>query len=243
MNASIETPATLVPRQRQDDGLTVLLVDHHRLVTESLAGLLPELPQVRATLTAGTLSAARDLLRRGGIDLVLVDDVVNGGSGLDLIHAEPPGGRAPLVMIFSARADPRRIAEALLAGAVGWMAQDCRREELVSALRTVGSGRRWVAPRLRSSVIDALVRASAPGSAAAGAVTMSARRWEVLRLLADGLSHGETAERLGLSLSTVRTHVRHMCQALGVHSTPELVAMVWDGRLVPPRDETSTRPK
>ena len=237
----METSTSLVPRQRQGEGLTVLLVDHHRLVTESLAGLLPELHQVRATTTAGSLSAARDVLRRGGIDIVLVDDVVNGGSGLDLVDADAPGGRAPLVMIFSAGADPRRIAEALRAGAVGWIAQDCRREELVSALRTVGSGRRWVAPRLRSAVIDALVQTDAPEPATA--VTLSARRWEVLRLLAEGLSHGETAERLGLSLSTVRTHVRHMCQALDVHSTPELVAMVWDGRLVPPRDEPTTRPK
>ena len=116
----METSTSLVPRQRQGEGLTVLLVDHHRLVTESLAGLLPELHQVRATTTAGSLSAARDILRRGGIDLVLVDDVVNGGSGLDLVDADAPGGRAPLVMIFSAGADPRRIAEALRAGAVGW---------------------------------------------------------------------------------------------------------------------------
>ena len=237
----MEPPAAVFPRQRKGDGLTVLLVDHHRLVTESLAGLLPELPQVLATTTASTLSAARDLLRRGGIDLVLVDDVVDGGSGLDLIHADAPGGRAPLVLIFSAGSDPRRIAEALRAGAAGWIAQDCRREELVSALRTVGSGHRWVAPRHRAAVIDALVQTDAPGAVATSSVTLSARRWEVLMLLAEGLSHGETAERLGLSLSTVRTHVRHMCQALGVHSTPELVAMVWDGRLVPP-GEPSTRP-
>ncbi len=235
-------PATTpFPRQRHGHGLTILLVDGHRLVTESLAGLLPELYQIRATMTAPSLSAAREVLRRGGIDLVLVDDFVDGASGLELIDAESRHGCTPLVMIFSASADPRQIAEALRAGAAGWVAKDCSREELITAIRTVGSGRRWVAPRLRAPVIDALVRGGDPQPAESG-VILSARQWEVLSSLAEGMSHGETAVHMGLSLSTIRTHVRHMCQALDVHSTPELVAMVWDGRLKPPRDETPAVP-
>lgn len=205
--------------------LAVVVVDDQRLVAESLARMLSELDDVGSAGAVTSLDAARGVLGRGTTDVVLVDLEVHGESGLDLVERVPRQGRArPLVMIFSTVTDPHRVAGALLAGAAGWLVKDASVEQLVAALSAVQEGRHWVPPPLRADVIEALLTdrraASSPDRP-----TLSPRQLEVLECLLEGLAHAEVAERLGLSTSTVRTHVRHMCRMFDVHSTPALLAL------------------
>jgi DNA-binding NarL/FixJ family response regulator len=239
----MDTRPASIPSPRQGFGLTLLLVDGHRLIGESVARMLPQLEPVRTATFATSLSQARDVLDRGGIDIVLVDDIVDHESGLDLLEHTPRSGRHAHIAVFSATTEPTRVAEALRHGAAGWIVKDCGHEELVEALTTIRSGRRWVSPRLRADVIHALVQPVDTGAQQTSSVTLSPRQREVLSCLVAGMSHGETAEQLGLSLSTVRTHVRHMCAMLDVHSTPALVAVARAGRLALLADTAATRPR
>lgn len=213
-------------------GLRVLVLDGQRLIAESVAGILPLLDAVRSASSVTTVQRARATMRKGGVDLVLADDVVHGTPTLDLLHLEPHRGGRPGVVFFSANTDPQQVAQTLRAGARGWVAKDCAQQELGQALERITEGSRWVSSRIRSEVIEALLDAEeTEGEPAGGGLTLSPRRREVMACLMEGLSHGETAAQLGVSLSTVRTHVRDLCRLTGVHSTPELVALAREGRL------------
>lgn len=213
-------------------GLRILVLDGHRLIAESVAGMLPMLDAVRSATSVTTVQLARARLRRGGVDLVLADDAVHGVPTLDLLHLNPDHGRRPRLVFFSSNTDPRYVARSLRAGACGWVVKDCAQEELGHALTRVTTGARWVSSPLRTQVIEALLDPAEVKGAATVGPTLSPRRREVLRCLVEGLSHGEAAERLGVSLSTVRTHVRDMCRLTGTHSTPELVAFAREQGLV-----------
>lgn len=220
----------------------MLVVDGHQLIAESVAGLLPQLGEVREAKSATSVSLARAIVRAGPVDVVLVDDVLHGESGLELLRATSHGGRRPLVVIFSSGTDPARVAGALRAGAAGWLAKDCELAELSAALDRVRSGMRWISPGLRAGVIEELLERGVPASMAGDDMSLPPRRRQVLACLVEGKSHGETAVELGLSLSTVRTHVRDLCRMAGVHSTPALVALVRAGRLKV-ADDTFPRPR
>lgn len=227
-------------RPSQRDGIAVLVVDAHRLVAESVARLLSQLDVVSAATSATSLDAARGVLRRGDTDVVIVDHDVDGESGLDLVeHVPRQGQRRPAVIVFSTLVDPHPVADALQAGALGWLAKDSSVEELAAAVASVLAGDRWVTPRLRSAVIDALVEDRPTGTAQLALPMLSPRQHEVLECLVDGLTHAEAAERLHVSPNTVRTHVAHMCRMLDVHSTPALVALARAGRLASPSERRS----
>jgi DNA-binding NarL/FixJ family response regulator len=227
----------------RDPGLAVLVVVGHRLVAESVARLLPRLDGVRTAFAATTLAGARGSLRRGRFDLALVSEVIEGESVLELVATTAPAGRRPAVLVLAAAPDPRRAAKALHAGAWGWVSDDSSAEELAEALATVRSGRHWVPPQLRSDVIDALVAEHSARPLGDEQLRLSARQQEVLGCLVAGMSHGEVAESLQVSVNTVRSHVRHMCRSTGVHSTPALVALARHGRLLTSTQDVRPRPR
>lgn len=219
------TPDQVGPEVVRRRGLRVLVFDCHRLIAESVAGMLPLLQGVRSATPVTTMQVARARLRQESVDVVLAGDTVHGVPTLDLLDFEPQQGRRPRLVLFSSNSDPRHVARSLRAGASGWVAEDCLEEELDDALTMVTTGAHWVSSRLRSGVIEALLDPADSSGAATAGPSLSPRRREVLRCLVEGLSHGEVAERLRVSLSTVRTHVRDMCRLTGTHSTPELVAL------------------
>jgi DNA-binding NarL/FixJ family response regulator len=221
--------------------LDVLVVDHHRLVAESVARMLPQIDTVRTATSVSSLATARRVVRRGNTDVVLVDDRVGNESGLDLIGSAPLRGRLPpTVVVFSAAVRPDAVAQALQAGAAGWVSKDCSLDELAEALAETTAGRRWVSPGLRAGVIESLLgEARVPSDP--GPARLTPRQRDVLRCLMEGLTHVETAERLHLSPSTVHTHVAHMCRVLDVHSTPALVALA-RGTLLVPTERSASRP-
>lgn len=229
---------------RQGQEVRVLVVDAHRLVAESVARMLSQLGMVRTATSATSLEAARHLLAGGETEVVLVDSDVDGEPGLDLIERVPRQGRPrPAVVVFSTVTEPEQVAQALRAGAAGWLVKDSSVEELAEALEAVQAGRRWVTPRLRSPVIDALLDDRRIGAVSGTPPNLSPRQVEVLECLVEGLSHAETAARLHLSTNTVRTHVQHMCRLLDVHSTPALVALARRGGVLPFPDAASSPPK
>jgi two-component system response regulator NreC len=152
-------------------------------------------------------------------EVVLMDVVMPGGSGIDATRAilkEQPDTK---VLVLSMQDDPAYVREAFAAGASGYVLKEAADAEVVGAVREVAGGGRYVHPALGAR----LVQAEAEERARAEADPLSEREREVLRLLALGHTNQEIAKMLYISVRTAETHRAHIMQKLRLQTRAELV--------------------
>jgi two-component system response regulator NreC len=197
----------------------VLLVDDHAVVRAGLALLLNAEDDLETVGEAGTAKEAIFEARASKPDVVLLDVVMPGESGLDvlpqLLHELPE----TKVVMLSMEDDPRYVREAFAAGASGYVLKEAADVELVAAIREVAGGGRYVNPELGAR----LVSAASEEERRAEEDPLSDREREVLRLLALGHTNQEIAEQLFISVRTAETHRAHIMQKLRLASRAELV--------------------
>jgi DNA-binding NarL/FixJ family response regulator len=129
------------------------------------------------------------------------------------------------------------VYEALAAGASGFLLKDATAEALFDAVRVVAAGEALLSPRVTRRLITEFARLRpAPLVPPEALRKLTARETEVLRLVAEGLSNTEIAERLVVSEETVKTHVSHVFAKLGVRDRAQAVVVAYESRLVTPRD-------
>jgi two-component system response regulator NreC len=158
-------------------------------------------------------------LRAHKPDVVLLDVVMPGRSGIEAIPdllKESPETR---VLVLSMQDDPAYVREAFGAGAKGYVLKEAVDAEVVGAIREVAEGRQYVHPALGAR----LIAAEAEERSRANEDPLSDREREVLRLLALGHTNQEIAEALFLSVRTVETHRAHIMQKLRISTRAELV--------------------
>jgi len=168
-------------------------------------------------------------------DLVLMDIELPGKSGIEAtreLRELLPDLPVVMLTVFE---DPRVILEAISAGANGYMLKKATARELIDQLRGVLEGGAPLSPAVASAVINIVRKLNAAdtgGSASAGfpsaagspsRLDLTDRELDVLRCLVRGLSYGETADDLGISEGTVRTHVRAVYRKLQVHSVAQAI--------------------
>lgn len=205
---------------------TVLLADDHAIVTEGLAGLLRQHGfDVVGTVGNGPLLIAE--ARRLRPDVIVTDLSMPGLSGMDVLPRLKAEGVDSKVIVLTMHNDATLATLALRRGAAGFLLKESAGEELLSAIRQVLQGRVYLTPALTRDVMERM-------AATAGAVEpqLTPRQRDVLRLVVKGQRMKEIAAHLGLSTRTVEAHKYEMMQALGLHSTAELVRYALDRRLL-----------
>ena len=202
-----------------DPGVRVLIVDDHAVVR---AGLRRVLDAEDGIETVSEASSAEEAIREARFhqpDVVLLDVVLPGRSGLeaapDLRRAAPEAA----ILVLSMQDDPRYVREAFAAGASGYVLKEAADSEVVGAIREVAAGGRYVHPSLGAR----LAAAEAEAVARAEADPLSDREREVLRLLALGHTNQEIAKMLFISVRTAETHRAHIMQKLRLSTRAELV--------------------
>ena len=209
--------------------IRVMMVDDHPVVRAGLRALLEtdDRVEVLAEVDSGENAlAALDRLAAGdGVpDLVLMD--LNLGDGLDGIEttrrlrAEHPGVQVLAVTTFDAEAD---IVGALEAGATGYVLKDSPTEALIAAVQEAAAGRSVLSPEVQQRLV---ARMTSPGTA------LSPREAEILEALASGATNREVARRLFISESTVKTHLVHLYDKLGVDSRTAALRVARERRLI-----------
>ena len=199
--------------------IRVLVVDDHAVVRSGLRLLLDAQEDVEVVGEAGDGRNAVFQARALKPDVVLIDIVMPGQSGLDVtprILQDVPEGK---VLVLSMQDDPRYVREAFEAGASGYVLKEAADTEVVQAVREVAEGRRYVHPALGAR----LIQAEAEARRAAEADPLSEREREVLRLLALGHTNQEIAKMLYISVRTAETHRAHIMQKLRLTTRAELV--------------------
>ena len=206
----------------------VLIADDHALVRRGLAELLREMDDLRVV---GEAASGDDLLRAVRdvpADVVVMDMNMPGPSGLDLVksvRAEFPD--LPL-LVLSAHPEDQYAVRVVRAGATGYLTKESAEADLVDAVRRVAGGRRYLSQALAESILDALDT----DPDADPHVALSDREYQVLRLLASGLTVGGIAERLSLSVKTVSTYRTRLLQKMGMTSNAEVTRYALENGLV-----------
>ena len=168
---------------------------------------------------AETAEAGVVLVTRVQPDLVLLDAFLGDESiGALLTQLREKCVRCRLVVLAN-YPDSRNLALAASAGADGYMLKTLPPEQIVGALKDVVRGTKWIQPDLAQQLYTEFARGPSAGSALAALdVELTPRQLEILRLIAQGLRNAEIAEQLTISEQTVKTHVAHLLEKLGVSS-------------------------
>src|SRR5436190_10595572 len=211
----------------------VLIVDDHALVRSGLRLLLEAEPDVSVDDEAGDAEQAIRLARLHKPDVILLDVVMPGRSGLDAAPEMLEAAPSAKILVLSMQDDPSYVRKAFSAGATGYLLKEGADDELVQAVREVAGGGRYVHPTLGAR----LAAAEAEERARADADPLSEREREVLRLLALGHTNQEIAKLLFISVRTAETHRAHVMQKLRLSTRAELVRHALQQGLLEPDGE------
>jgi len=197
----------------------VVLVDDHAVVRSGLRLLLDNEEDIEVVGEAGNAKDAIFRTRALKPDVILLDVVLPGESGIEVLPKLLKESPDTKVLVLSMQDDPNYVREAFSAGASGYVLKEAADEEVVSAVREIAEGGRYVHPALGAR----MVAAEAQERAAAEADPLSEREREVLRLLALGHTNQEIAETLYISVRTAESHRAHIMQKLRLSTRAELV--------------------
>ena len=209
------------PRRNSEAPVRVLLADDHRLMREGTAALLAADDRIDVVGLARDGREALAMSERRRPDVVLLDLNMPVLDGLEacarLRKAEP----APEVLMLTVSEEEPDLYAALRVGAAGYLTKDVPPADLIEAVLAVARGEPRIAPAMASRMLAELGRADpAPDPLA----VLSDRERDVLALIAEGLRNREIAERLVISETTVKTHVRHVLEKLRFRNRAEAAA-------------------
>jgi two-component system response regulator NreC len=199
--------------------ISVVLVDDHAVVRSGIRLLLDGQDEIEVIGEAGNAKDALFRARALKPDVILLDVVMPGESGIEVLPRLLEASPETKVLVLSMQDDPSYVREAFAAGAHGYVLKEAVDDEVVSAVREIARGGRYVNPTLGAR----MVTADAEERAAAEADPLSEREGEVLRLLALGHTNQEIAELLYISVRTAESHRAHIMQKLRLATRAELV--------------------
>src|SRR5215210_191777 len=188
--------------------IRALIVDDHAVVRSGLRKVLEAEEDIEVVGEAGDARQAVFETRATKPDVILMDVVMPGKSGVEAIPEVLKDEPEAKVLVLSMQDDPRYVREAFEAGAAGYVLKEAADTDVVAALREVASGGRYVHPALGARLV---------------AAEAADRERDVLRLLALGHTNQEIAKMLYISVRTAETHRAHIMQKLRLQSRAELV--------------------
>lgn len=206
--------------------MRVLVVDDHPVVRQGLIAILRFEPDLELVGEAADGREAVRLILERRPDVVLLDLRLPELSGVEVMRAVRPQAPEVRFLVLTTYDTEMYIAPALAAGARGYLLKDAAPDELVRGVRAVMEGRAALEPSVAARLLD---RMAEPEGG-----ELSEREREVLALLVRGASNKGIAHQLGLSENTVKAHVAHIFNKLGVQSRAEAVAVALQRGLVAP---------
>lgn len=188
--------------------IRILIADDHPIVRDGLRGTFATEPDIEV---AGVAANGREAVERAiseHVDLVLMDlrmPEVDGVQAIAALQKQAPNIRILVLTTFDSETD---VLPAIQAGATGYLLKDAAAEELVRAVRAAHRGESVLSPSVAGQLMGQVRRPQGQ--------TLTDRELEVLKLVADGVSNRDAASRLFISEASIKTHLQHVYDKLGV---------------------------
>jgi DNA-binding NarL/FixJ family response regulator len=203
-----------------NDKIHVLIADDHAIVRQGLRQILSETDDLVVAGEADDGADAIQLARQQEWDVFLLDVSMPNRNGIDTLKQLKKEYPKRPVLILSMHPEEQYAVRALKAGASGYLTKQSAPEQLVTALRQVAGGRKYVSPTVAMQLADAIANND---SEQPPHELLSDREYEVLKLIAAGKTLTQIAEELNLAVATISTFRARILSKLGLSSTAELI--------------------
>ncbi len=208
--------------------IKVLVADDHPIFRSGLKQILSDAPDIKVTGEAKDGQDVLNMVGKNHYDVVVLDISMPGKSGLEVLkHLMQVKTELP-VLILSVHPDEQYGLRAMKVGAAGYLTKNCSPEELVTAIRKVNRGRKYVSASLTEQIIEHLDESHARVLHE----SLSGREFEILRLIAAGKSPGEIAEELRLSVKTVSTYRSRILEKMNMKTNADLIRYCIENGLI-----------
>jgi DNA-binding NarL/FixJ family response regulator len=202
--------------------ISIVLADDHPVVRRGMHSLLESEPDFSIVGVAADGLEAVSLVERLKPDILLLDLMMPGLGGLEVLRIVRERVPRTRVVVLSMHRSVAFISQALQNGAIGYVLKGCPGEILLRAVSEAAAGRRFLCPAVNEIAIDAYIEQSKAGPMDPHE-TLTPRQREVLQLVAEGKTNAEIAERLHISPRTVENHRSALIQKLGFQNHAELI--------------------
>jgi DNA-binding NarL/FixJ family response regulator len=207
--------------------IRVLVADDHAVVRRGLIQILDEAPGMVAAGEASTGGEVLQAVRQDAYDVLVLDISMPGGGGLEVLKQLKSLECDLPVLILSIHSEKQYATRALKSGAAGYLTKDSAPEELITAIREIAQGRKYITASLATTLAQQL-----DDSGQAAHETLSDRELQVMRRLASGETVTQIAHTLSLSVKTVSTYRTRILHKLALESTADIIRYALERKLV-----------
>jgi DNA-binding NarL/FixJ family response regulator len=201
--------------------IRVIIVDDHQIIRDGIKALLYGAEAFEITGEAGSAEELLQKMSTIKADVALIDISLPGISGIRLTQQLSEAYPDLKVLILSMHLNEEYISSALKAGALGYLAKNTTRDELITAVGKVAEGQKYLGKEV-SEIITAGYIHRVKNDSAAEKDVLSRREVEILRLTAEGFGNKEISDKLFISIRTVESHKNHIMQKLELKSAVEM---------------------
>ncbi|MCX2779272.1 two-component system response regulator NarL [Microbulbifer thermotolerans] len=201
----------------------VMMVDDHPLFRKGLMQLFSLEPRLELVAEASSGAEAVKLADECDPDLILLDLNMRGMDGLDTLRTMRAAGVSARIVMLTVSDNNADVVACIRAGADGYLLKDMDPEDILQQVLAATHGKMAISQRLTEILASALRKPDQSGADTLS--TLTSREYQILQLIADGLSNKLIARELDISDATVKVHVKHLLKKLGMRSRVE--AAVW----------------
>lgn|SRR5262245_18729947 len=206
------------------DAIRLLVVDDHPVVRDGLCGIFAGIPDLEVVGQAANGAEAIKQAEALRPDVILMDLRMPEMGGVEAIRRLRDHAPSAQVIVLTTYDTDSEVVSAIEAGAIGYLMKDAPREDLIKAVRATHRGESVLSPTVAGRLIGR-ARKSATGA-------LSSRELEIIKLIAGGANNREAAAKLFVSEATVKTHLLHIFEKLGVRDRAAAVSEAYKRRLI-----------
>ena len=211
---------------------SIAIAEDHTILREGLKALLSSQADLNVVCEAEDGLAAIRCVQEHTPDLILLDLSMPRMTGLDAIKEIKRVNVDTKIIVLTVHSTEEYILATLQAGADGYVLKDAHSAELVTAIRHVLEGRRYLSPGISGTVIDGLLQGKKASDIRSAWDTLTQREREILKLVAEGHKNKDIADLLCISVKTVEKHRANLMEKLDLHNVASLTALAAEKGLI-----------